>query len=193
MRIVSDRQGGWWAHVERASSIESSILVKCVPGATALLLVAACSCGSGHEAPNPAATPSPMIHHSSMGDLESDWDLSEVPPEFRGDWRLEAVNGAALTSDLGPEYSSLVFRLAESPADCRVLLEEQGGLREIGTMPYLSLEGGELLATFCGDFHLTYCLRLRQAADGEIVGVFDHAGSGMVYFSGEVRMVRPSS
>ncbi|MGB9300197.1 MAG: hypothetical protein WCD51_06340, partial [Anaerolineae bacterium] len=96
--------------------------------------------------------------------------MSEVPPEFRGDWRLEAIDGAVLTSDFGPEYSSLVFHLAQSPADGRVLLEEQGGLREIGTMPYLSLEGGELLGTFCGDFHLTYCLRLRQAPDGEIVG-----------------------
>jgi hypothetical protein len=191
--MASQRQRGRWAHVERASHIVSSILVKCVPGATALLLVGVCSCGSGHEASSAVATPSPMIHHSSMGDLESDWDLSEVPPEFRGDWRLEAINGAVLTSDFGPEYSSLVFRLAQSPADCRVLLEEEGGLREIGTMPYLSLEGGGLLATFCGDFHLTYCLRLRQAADGEIVGVFDHAGSGMVYFSGEVRMVRQSS
>jgi len=169
------------------------ILAKCALGATVLLLVAVCSCASGDKAPNPVATPSPMIHHSSMGDLESDWDLSEVPPEFRGDWRLEAINGAVLTSDFGPEYSSLVFSLAQSPADCRVLLEEQGGLREIGTMPYLSLQDGELLATFTGDFHLTYCLKLRQAADGEIVGVFDHAGSGMVYFSGEVRMVRLSS
>jgi len=170
-----------------------SMLAKSVLGATVLLLVAVCSCASGQEASNAVATPSPMIHHSSMGDLESDWDLSEVPPEFRGDWRLEAINGAVLTSDFGPEYSSLVFRLAQSPADCRVLLEEQGGLRDIGTMPYLSLQSGELLATFTGDFHLTYCLRLRQAADGEIVGVFDHAGSGMVYFSGEVRMVRQSS
>jgi len=170
-----------------------SILAKCVFVATVLLLVAVCSCASGHEASNPVATPSPMIHHSSMGDLESDWDLLEVPPEFRGEWRLEAINGAVLTSEFGPEYSSLVFRLAQSPADCRVLLEEQGGLREIGTMPYLSLEDGELLATFTGDFHLTYCLRLRRAAEGEMGGAFDHAGSGMVYFSGEVRAVRLSS
>jgi hypothetical protein len=178
--------------MERATPIVSSILIKCILGPTSLLLVAVCSCVSGQDASNPAATPSPMIHHSSMGDLESDWDLSEVPPEFRGDWRLEAIDGAVLASEFGPEYTSLVFRLARSPAECRVLLEEEGGLREIGTMPYLSLEDGELLATFTGDFHLTYCLRLRQAADGEIVGVFDHAGSGVIYFSGEVRLVRTS-
>jgi len=167
-------------------------LAKCILGPTSLLLVAVCSCVSGQDASNPAATPSPMIHHSSMGDLESDWYLSEVPPEFRGDWRLEATDGAVLGSDFGPEYSSLVFRLAQSPADCRVLLEEQEALREIGTMPYLSLEDGELVATFTGDFHLTYCLALWQGDDGVTLGRFDHAGSGMVYFSGEVRLVRTS-
>jgi hypothetical protein len=169
------------------------IHAKSMLGATVLLLVAVCSCASGQEASHALTTPGPMIHRSSMGDLESDWDLPEVPPEFRGEWRLEAIDGTVLISDFGPEYSSLVFRLAQSPADCRVLLEEQGGLREIGTMPYLSLQDGELLATFSGDFHLTYCLALRQAADGEIVGVFDHAGSGVVYYSGEVRLVRTSS
>ena len=61
------------------------ILAKSLLGAAVLLLVAVCSCASGHEDSNAVATPSPMIHHSSMGDLESDWDLLEVPSEFRGD------------------------------------------------------------------------------------------------------------
>jgi len=168
-------------------------LAKSALGAAVLLLVAVCSCASGQEESLALTTPGPMIHHSSMGDLESDWDLPEIPPEFRGEWRLEAIDGAVLTSEFGPEYSSLVFRLAQSPADCRVLLDEPGGLREIGTMPYLALQDGELLATFTGDFHLTYCLQLRQANDGDIVGGFGHAGSGMVYFSGEVRLVSLSS
>jgi hypothetical protein len=59
-------------------------------------------------------------------------------------------------------------------------------------MPYLSLEDAELVATFTGDFHLTYCLTLRQGDDGVTMGRFDHAGSGMVYFSGEVKLVRTS-
>jgi hypothetical protein len=84
-----------------------------------------------------------------------------------------------------------VFRLTESPADCRVLLDEPAGLREMGTMPYVSVQGEELAATFTGDFHLTYSLRVRRTADGEITGVFDHAGSGVVYFDGDVKLVIP--
>jgi hypothetical protein len=126
-----------------------------------------------------------------MGELESDWDIPEIPQEFRGDWRLQSLTDVSLSSEFGPDYSSLVFRLPESPGECRVLLEEPDGLREIGTMPYVSLSGEELVATFTGDFHLTYSLTVQRTADGEIVGAFSHAGSGAVYFEGDVRLVRP--
>jgi hypothetical protein len=156
-----------------------------------LLLTIGCSPTLQPEAPSPVATPTTMIHQSSMGELESDWDILEIPQQFRGDWRLQSLTGVPLVSEFGPDYSSLVFRLAESPGGCRVLLEEPDGLREIGTMPYVSLSGEELMATFTGDFHLTYCLRIRRTVDGEIVGAFGHAGSGVVYFGGDVRLVRP--
>ncbi len=160
--------------------------------ATALLiLVAGCSPGPQLAIPTPVLTPRTMIHQSSMGELESDWGIRAIPEEFRGDWRLQTMTDEPLVSDSGPDYSSLVFRLAESPADCRVLLEEPGGLREIGTMPYVFLDGEELVTVFTGDFHLTYSLRIRRSADGDTVGVFNHSGSGVVYFEGDVRLVTP--
>jgi hypothetical protein len=156
--------------------------------ATLSLLIAGCV-PALPEDPSPITTPTRMIHQSSMGELESDWRIAEIPDEFIGDWRLQPLTDVPLTSEFGPDYSSLVFRLTESPADCRVLLEEPEGLREIGTMPYVSLQDEELVATFTGDFHLTYTLRVRRTAGGEILGVFDHAGSGVVYFEGDVRLV----
>ena len=156
-----------------------------------LLLVPACAVDSQPGVPSPIPTPTRMIHRSSMGDFESDWGIAVIPEEFRGDWRMDSVTDVPLASEFGADYSALVFRLAESPADCRVLLEEPAGLREIGTMPYVSLSGEELMATCTGDFHLTYCLRIRRTVDGEIVGAFGHAGSGVVYFGGDVRLVRP--
>lgn len=154
-----------------------------------LLLTVGCSLTLQAEAPSPVATLARMIHQSSMGELESDWRVAQIPEEFRGDWRLQSLTDVSLSSEFGPDYSSLVFRLTESPADCRVLLDEPSGLREIGTMPYVSLHDEELSATFTGDFHLTYTLRVRRTAGGEIVGVFDHSGSGVVYFEGDVRLV----
>jgi hypothetical protein len=154
-----------------------------------LLLTIGCSPTLQPEAFSPVATSTRMIHQSSMGELESDWDIPEIPQEFRGDWRLQSRTDVSLTSEFGPDYSSLVFRFTELPADCRVLLEEPEGLREIGTMPYVSLQDKELLATFTGDFHLTYTLRVRPTADGEIAGSFSHAGSGVVYFEGDVGLV----
>ncbi len=156
-----------------------------------LLLVTGCAPGSQLGVRSPVVTPTTMMHQSSMGELQSGWTIPEIPEEFRGDWRLQSMTDKPLTSEFGSDYSSLVFRLAESPVDCRVLLDERGGLREIGTMPYVFLSGEELVAVFTGDFHLTYSVRVRQTANGEIVGVFDHSGSGVVYFSGDVRLVMP--
>ncbi len=136
-------------------------------------------------------TPTTMTHRSSMGELESGWSIPEIPEAFRGDWHLQSMTNAPLASEFGPDYSSLVFRLARLPADCRVLLDEPDGLREIGTMPYVDLDGGELFAVFTGDFHLTYSLQVRQTAGGEVVGIFDHSGSGLVYYVGDVRLVTP--
>jgi hypothetical protein len=162
-----------------------------VLGTVLLFLVTACGSGSQLEAPSPVATPTAMVHQSSMGELRSGWSISEIPEEFRGDWRLQPMTDVPLASDFGPDYSSLVFRLTESPADCRVLLDESGVLREIGTMPYVFFDGEEPVTVFTGDFHLTYSLKVRRTAGGDIVGVFDHSGSGVVYFEGDVRLVRP--
>jgi hypothetical protein len=154
-----------------------------------LILLAGCSPGPQLGIPSPVLTPTMMIHQSSMGELESDWGIPAIPEEFRGDWRLQPMTDEPLDSEFGGDYSSPVFRLTESPADCRVLLEEPDGLRRIGTMPYVFLDGEELVAVFTGDFHLTYSLRIRRTTNGEIVGVFEHAGSGVVYFEGDVRLV----
>jgi len=98
-----------------------------------------------------------MIHPSSMGGLESDWAIAEVPEPFQGTWRM-AVGTSVLP--LPPDYAALIFQLAPLPADCRVDREEAGRLREVGTMPYARVENGEFTAVFVGDFHLTYSLRL---------------------------------
>ena len=139
----------------------------------------------------PAPTATPMIHQSSMGPLESDWRLAEIPAAFRGDWLVLPAGGVFPTPQVGPDYGALVFRLAQSPADCRVDLVEGNDPRPIGTMPYLYMEGDELVAVFTGEFHLTYALGLHQDANGEVAGTFEHAGSGVVYFTGDVQLLEP--
>lgn len=160
--------------------------------ASALLpLLTAASCSPQDEAGGPIVTPTTMVHQSSMGELVSRWSITEIPEEFRGEWRLQSTTDTPLASAFGSDYSSLVFRLTRSPAECRVLLDEPGGLREIGTMPYVFLDGQDLVTVFAGDFHLTYSLRIHQSEQGELAGVFNHSGSGVVYFEGDVRLVVP--
>jgi hypothetical protein len=141
----------------------------------------------GSGSPPAGPTPTAMLHRSSMGALESDWGVAEIPAPFRGDWRLQPTADNPLPAD----YVALVFHLARSPADCRVYRDAPDGLREIGTLPTTGWEGDEFYAVFTGDFHLTYSLQMRRTVDGTVLGTFDHAGSGVVYFSGYVSLIAP--
>ncbi len=131
-----------------------------------------------------ACTPTPMQHTSSMGVVESDWHIQQIPVAFQGEWRLQNPDGSPLPDD----YKNLVFRLAQLPTDCRILRVENGTLKEAGTMWFASLEGATLKVDFVGQFHLTMGLEIQQK-NGQIQGTFNHAGSGAAFYSGAVTLI----
>ncbi|MBI3273269.1 MAG: hypothetical protein HYZ53_30035 [Planctomycetes bacterium] len=146
-----------------------------------------------------------LAYKSSMGLQAAHWQVDQIPESFRGDWLLDApprprAGGeptAGQGAAVGLDYEGLVFRLTASPRDCRVLRRASNkdaaapeAPKELGAAIMLRMDGGALEATFVGDFHLTYTLRLTPGKDGGVDGHFIHAGSGAVYYDGPVKLGR---
>ena len=126
----------------------------------------------------------PVSKESSVGNIPIQWRVNEIPTPFHGDWLLRPLENAPI-----PEaYSNLVFHIAESPADCRLLrIGENAELRQIGTMPFVDYLDGKLYIYFVGEFHLTMELQLR-VVENNIEGFFSHSGSGATYYKNVVQL-----
>lgn len=132
-----------------------------------------------HATPALADDPivAPLRCPTTMGPMKPNWQAVTLPAAHRGLWKVSADGG-----------STRYLWLAEQPADCRLLGKDGDRYQEVCVPLSIHRTAGGHSLTFVGDVHLTWSISLEASKPTR--ARVTHAGSGAMYFNGDVKLTR---